>query len=300
MVVVARMISTTGRICSPVLSLIRRSETVATRMSASRWRMISWASGGKWPIRRLIGRNRPLGVQGREDQVPGLGRLDAGVDGLQVAHLADHDDVGIHAQGRTQGRGEVLGVDPHLALDDAALVGREDELDRVLDGDDVEVEVLVQVAQHRGQGGRLAVAGGAGNEDQPVGRLGDFRQHRRQVQFLERAHMRRDDPHDDADCPALAEDAAPEAPAVRQGIGGVQFAERSGRTRLFCSMIVRAMNSVSAGSGCRAWSGPAGRAPGKRAGCRLRSGRRKPSSRRRSRRIWFKLFMSMASSLLCW
>ena len=38
---------------------------------------------------------RVLRVQRREDQVTGLGRGDRGGDGLQVAHLADQDDVGV-------------------------------------------------------------------------------------------------------------------------------------------------------------------------------------------------------------
>ena len=58
-VVVARMISTTGMICSPLLSLTRRSETVATMMSASRWRMTACASGGKKPTRRPIVETAP-------------------------------------------------------------------------------------------------------------------------------------------------------------------------------------------------------------------------------------------------
>ena len=45
-------------------------------------------------------------VQGREDEVAGEGGLDAGGRGLVVAHLADHDHVGIGAQERAHGGGE--------------------------------------------------------------------------------------------------------------------------------------------------------------------------------------------------
>jgi hypothetical protein len=40
-------------IISPVAFLTSRNETVATRMSARRWRIPSCASGGKKPMRRL-------------------------------------------------------------------------------------------------------------------------------------------------------------------------------------------------------------------------------------------------------
>ncbi len=41
-------------------------------------------------------------MQGAEHQVTGLGGGQRQPDGLQVAHLADQDDVGVLAQGRAQ------------------------------------------------------------------------------------------------------------------------------------------------------------------------------------------------------
>ena len=56
---------------------------------------------------------------------------------LEVAHLADEDDVGVLAEDRAERVRERVRVGVQLALvDDAALVGVE-ELDRVLDRDDV-------------------------------------------------------------------------------------------------------------------------------------------------------------------
>ena len=40
-----------------------------------------------------------LSVQGGEDQVPGLGGCQSGLDGLEVAHLPDQDHVGVLPQG---------------------------------------------------------------------------------------------------------------------------------------------------------------------------------------------------------
>ena len=61
------------------------------------------------------------------------------LDRLQVAHLADQDDVRVLAQGRVQRLGEAAGVDADLALVDQAVLARVHELDRVLDRDDVAV-----------------------------------------------------------------------------------------------------------------------------------------------------------------
>ena len=61
-----------------------------------------------------------LGVQGGEDEVAGLGRGQGDRDRLQVAHLADQDDVGVLAQHVLEGVGERVGVLAHLALVDQA------------------------------------------------------------------------------------------------------------------------------------------------------------------------------------
>jgi hypothetical protein len=76
-------------------------------------------------------------VQGREDEVAGLGRGQRGRDRLEVAHLAEEDHVGVLAERGAERLGEARRVDADLALvDDAALVPVH-ELDRVLDREDV-------------------------------------------------------------------------------------------------------------------------------------------------------------------
>ena len=61
---------------------------------------------------------RSVGVERAEDDVPrSSGRLDRGVDRLQVAHFADEDDVGIHAQGPLDSLGEGRDVVADLHAD---------------------------------------------------------------------------------------------------------------------------------------------------------------------------------------
>ena len=72
-------------------------------------------------------------VQRREHEVAGFGREQAGLDRLEVAHLADEDDVGILPQGAAQRLRERARVDRHLALVDDRLAVAVEELDRILD-----------------------------------------------------------------------------------------------------------------------------------------------------------------------
>ena len=89
------------------------------------------------------------------------------VGGLRVADLADHDDIWILAQDRTQPGGKRqsnLGFYLHL-VDTDHLV-----FNRVLDSHDVHV-TGVQLRQHRVQRGCLPGARGACHQDYPVRRV---------------------------------------------------------------------------------------------------------------------------------
>ncbi len=167
--------------------------------------------GGKNVDDAVDGRGRRVRVQGGEGQVARLGDAQGGLDGLQVAHLADEHHVGVLAQGRAQSLGEALGVGPDLALvDDAALV-RVQELDGVFDGDDVLVALAVNLVEHRGQRRRLAGAGRAGDEDEAARSLAELRDDGRQAQLLEGFDLVGDGAEDRADRAALVEEVGAEA-----------------------------------------------------------------------------------------
>ncbi len=101
------------------------------------------------------------GVQGAEHQVARLRGPDRRLHGLEVAHLADEDHVRVLTQHAAQGLGEARHVDADLALVHDRLLVVVVVLDRVLDRDDVAVEVRVDVVDHRRERGRLARAGRA-------------------------------------------------------------------------------------------------------------------------------------------
>ena len=134
-----------------------------------------------------------------EDEVPGLGGVHRGAEGLLVTHLAHQDDVGVLADGVLQGLVEVHHVDADLSLVDDRLVVDEGELDRVLDRDDMHPLALVDVLEHRGDSGALARAGDAGEDDDPLLVLGQLGHDRRQAELLEVGDRVVDPPCDEAE-----------------------------------------------------------------------------------------------------
>src|SRR5699024_3551793 len=107
---------------------------------------------------------RVVGVQRGQHHVPGEGCLDGDLRGLVVTDLTEQHDVRVGAQDGAQRAGErQAGLRVHLDLVDAGQA----VLDRVLDGDDVDLR-LGDGVEGRVQGGRLPGPGRAGHEDHAV------------------------------------------------------------------------------------------------------------------------------------
>ena len=155
-------------------------------------------------------------VQGREDEVARLGRLQRGLRGLGVAELADQDRVRVLAEHAAERLAEALGVEADLTLVDDRAPVRVEDLDRVLDRDDVLVPRPVDVVDHRRERRRLSRAGGAGDEDQApvlVREPGDAGRH---AQLLEARDVARDDAERERDRAPLAVDVDAETRAARR------------------------------------------------------------------------------------
>jgi hypothetical protein len=158
---------------------------------------------------------RRVGVQRRERQVARLGDGQRGLDGLQVAHLAHQQHVGVLAERVLERAREALRVGADLALvDDAPLVAVH-ELDRVLDRDDVAAALAVDLVEHRRERGALARPRGPGDEHEPARLLGHLRHHRRQPELAERLDHERHLPHGQRHAAALLERVAAEAGELR-------------------------------------------------------------------------------------
>ena len=126
-----------------------------------------------------------VGMQGGENQVAGFGGHQSGLDGGQVTHLTNQDHVRVCTEQGVQRVLEGFGIGANFPLVDDAHVGLVDVLDGVFQGDDVLVLGVVDLVQQAGQGGGLAGAGLAGDQNDALLELGELMDHLGQAQFIE-------------------------------------------------------------------------------------------------------------------
>ena len=157
---------------------------------------------------------RAVGVQRAHDQNAHLGRGHRDAHGLQVAQLADQDDVRILAQGRVQRGREARAVHADLALADEAVLALVHELDRVLDREDVALHAAVDVIDHGRERGRLARAGLAGHQDQAVVGAAHLPHRLGHLQLIEGQRLGRNGAEHRAHAVQLAHDVDAEAAAA--------------------------------------------------------------------------------------
>ena len=139
-----------------------------------------------------------------------LGGLDRNRHRLEIAHLADEDDVGILAERGAQRALERVGMRADLALVDEALLVVVHELDRILDRDDVVVAVPVDVVDHRAERRRLARAGRSGHEHEALRQPAQLQNVRREAELLGGQDLARNHAEDGAWPLAIDEDVGAE------------------------------------------------------------------------------------------
>ncbi len=96
------------------------------------------------------------GVHGGENEVAGLCGFEGDVEGFDIAHFTHEDHVGILAEGAFERDCERGGVFADFSLGNSALFLLMHELDRIFHGEDMEILVLVEVVDHRGERGAFA------------------------------------------------------------------------------------------------------------------------------------------------
>jgi hypothetical protein len=95
------------------------------------------------------------------------------------------------------------------------------EVDRVLDGEDVALLVLVDVVHHAGEGGRLTRAGGAGDQHDAARLVGDVGEDLGRLEIVQREDLGGDGAHHRRRAALLHEGVHPEARQVGHREGEV-------------------------------------------------------------------------------
>src|SRR5262249_41849677 len=130
------------------------------------------------------GAGRAAGVNGSEHQVPGFGRVNGRHKRFLVAHFADQHDVGIFADRVLHADAEIDHVGAGFALIDQALVFGEGEFDRVFQRKNVLAVMVVDVVEHRGDGGAFAGTGHTGQQHHALIELTQIFHDRGQIQTI--------------------------------------------------------------------------------------------------------------------
>ncbi len=105
-----------------------------------------------------------------------------------------------------------------LALNHLAVLAPVYELDWIFEADDVQLPGLVQVVDHRGERGRLARAGGAGDQDHALVKVAELGHGLRERQLFQGRDFRRNGPESRADARLLAVDVHPKTAPLRGNI----------------------------------------------------------------------------------
>ena len=166
-----------------------------------------------------------VGMESRKDQVTGLGGDQGGFNGGKGAHFADQNDIGVFPEDGTEAVGIGTGVLAYLALVDDALVGGVNVLDGVFQGDDVLGLGVVDLIQQAGQGGGLAGAGFAGDQDDALVEIGEVLDVVGKTQFLKGGDVVIEDTDGGGDIALLAEQVHAAAGAVGEADGKVLLAD---------------------------------------------------------------------------
>ena len=163
----------------------------------------------------------------------GFGEGDGVIHGLAVTDLADQNHIRRLAQGIFQRREPAVGIYADFALGDDAFFVLMHVLDRIFDGDDVILRVLVAKADHGRERSGFAGAGATDENHQAALGHGHVAQHFRQVQFFKRGNSGIDLAQHDAHPRLLDESVDAKTPDIRRGDGEVAFLGRLELVGLF-------------------------------------------------------------------
>ena len=164
-------------------------------------------------------------MQGGEHQMACFRGGQRRLDGVQVPHLADEDNIGVLTEDGPQAIGIGAGVRADLPLVHDAAIRHVDVLDGVLQRNDVGVSGVVDAVQQGRQRGGLTGARLARDQHDAAAVGGEIRHHRRQGQLVQRGDMVGQQTDGGGDAALLAEQIDAGASPVGERAGHVQLAD---------------------------------------------------------------------------
>src|SRR5262245_12432420 len=160
-------------------------------------------------------------MQRAENEMPGFRGHERDFHGGPIAHFANENDLWCLAKRGTQAIWIIVEIAPEFALIEGGLTNRMDELDRVLQGHDMDRLFLVDLVQDRGQRRRLATAGGTGHEDESRVFSCDLLKNRRQSKRTQRWNDRLQLPHDNCELSLLPKNIDSESGLIVERVAAI-------------------------------------------------------------------------------
>ena len=176
-----------------------RWEMTASMQSASCAATLLWISAGKADTTRCSASAQRRGMDGGHDQVAGFRGAQGQPHRLRVAHFADHQHIGVFAQGINERLLEARRVAPDLALPDVGAARAEGVFDRAFNRDNVPRVGQVDFLDQRRQGRGFAGTGGAADQDQAVCGRDQFLEVGMQIELFDRGVKGAEQPDGEAD-----------------------------------------------------------------------------------------------------
>ena len=105
-------------------------------------------------------------MEGRDNEVSSFRESEYRRDGLLIAHFSYDEDIRIFSRGISDRLVEARYMFSDLFLVYEAFIIFDDVFDRIFDGDDMPVVVLIEIVHHRHQGCRLTTSCPSGDEDE--------------------------------------------------------------------------------------------------------------------------------------
>ena len=169
----------------------------------------------------IDGLRRVVGVQRRKDQMAGFRCREHRGHRLDIAHLADHDHVGILAHGVAQRLAKARRVGSDLALGNRRGLVDEQKLDRIFNGHDVQRLFLGDLGDHCRERRRFSRSGRTGDDHEAVGNLRQIVDRLRQLEGVDADDLNRNAAKDSPDCAALHVEISAETRHSRDAVADV-------------------------------------------------------------------------------